>query len=136
MAHLRQHGAALPASYLHFMAVTGRRLDGFLTGSDFEFDKLAWLREGADELLIESGLPAITPHGFAFAMHQGYQFYYLLEGRVYYYHEGWHHVEERFESFERFFESMVEMERRWRESRLPPPRPARPGFDQRNGSCH
>lgn len=104
---VRQGNVELPVSYRQFMLVAGRGVDDFLQGSDFTFDELDDMREAADELLVESGLNRLTSDSFVFAMHQGYQFYFFQNGKVYYYLEGEDHIERRFASFEEFFDSEI-----------------------------
>lgn len=98
----------LPESYLEFMKVAGNGVDGFLQGSDFTIKDLDGVRDAADELLLEAGLNRLPSNAFVFAMHQGYQFYFFQSGVVYYFREGNSCVERRFDSFEDFFDFVVQ----------------------------
>ena len=104
---VQQFRGKLPHSYLHFMEVAGNGIDDFLKGSDFTLKDLEGVREAADDLLREAGLEPLSPDAFVFVMHQGYQFYFFHDGCVYYFQEGADHIEKRFDSFEQFFDSVV-----------------------------
>ena len=98
----------LPSAYLQFMEAAGNGVDDFLRGSDFTIEDLDGVREAADELLVEAELEPLTSNAFVFVMHQGYQFYYFQDGAVYYFKEGESRTEKRFDSFESFFDSVVQ----------------------------
>lgn len=98
----------LPSTYLQFMEAAGNGVDDFLRGSDFTVEDLDGVREAADELLVEAGQEPLPSSAFVFVMHQGYQFYYFQDGAVFYFKEGDSRPEKRFDSFESFFDSVVQ----------------------------
>ncbi len=98
----------LPSTYLQFMEAAGNGVDDFLRGSDFTFEDLEGVREAAEELLAEAGLEPLSSCAFVFTMHQGYQFYYFQDGAVFYFMEGDYRPEKRFDSFESFFDSVLQ----------------------------
>lgn len=102
-----RYGDSLPESYIRFMAVAGNGVEDYLRGSDFVFGELDDIREAADQLLREAGLRPLDASDLVFSMHQGYQFYFLHNGGVYYFIEGAKHIEKRHDSFEQFFDSVV-----------------------------
>lgn len=95
--------ANLPDDYKQFLKHMGRSAPDFFVGSDFEYDKLLNLQEWATDLLNESDLEPLGKDAFVFMMHQGYQFYFFQNGKVNYYMEGEKASEERFSTFEDFF---------------------------------
>ncbi len=100
--------STLPDSYLQFMEMAGNGVDDFLTGSDIFLRDLEGMREAAEELLQEAGLPPLPQDAFVFSMHQGYQFYFFHNAGVYYFHEGAKEILKRYDSFDDFFESVVD----------------------------
>ncbi len=109
IAALVEHvDGCLPSSYIQFMEVAGNGVDDFLRGGDFTVEDLDGVREAADELLVEAGLEPLPSSAFVFTMHQGYQFYYFLDGAVYYFKEGQSRTEKRCDSFESFFDAVVQ----------------------------
>ena len=96
----------LPVDYRMFLLMMGRRANGFFTGSDFTFDKLIDIQNWASELLGECGMPELSSGAFVFIIHQGYQFYFLSEGAVFYYMEGETVFEKRHDSFDAFWDSI------------------------------
>jgi len=100
-------GIDLPDAYRQFLLVAGHGMDDYLSGSDYTLDELNGTREAADDLLVSAGLQPLPSEAFVFAMHQGYQFYFFLNGEVYYFGEGMDHIQKRFSSFESFFDSVT-----------------------------
>lgn len=103
-----QSEAVLPESYRQFMEVAGNGVADFLQGSDFTLRELDGVREAANELLEAAGLPTLPSDAFVFTMHQGYQFYFFDKGEVFYFREGAKDVEKRFDSFEEFFDYVID----------------------------
>lgn len=69
------YAVTLPAMYRAFLTVAGRGAGTLLLGTDFTSPLLLGLREGAEELLRDSGSAVTLPRdAFVFLMHQGYQF--------------------------------------------------------------
>ncbi len=101
----QQCSEPLPADYLQFLRVGGNGIEGFLTGVDYKYVEIDGMREAADELLVAAGLPPLSKNAFVFMMHQGYQFYFLEGGEVFYYYEGRSEIEKQFSSFEEFFDA-------------------------------
>ena len=99
----KKFGVSLPNDYKQFLMCMGHRAPDFFVGSDFEYNKLPDLQEGAAELLQECGQAPLAEGAFVFIMHQGYQFYFFDKGRIYYYMEDEDKFEERFSTFEEFF---------------------------------
>ena len=97
----------LPEDYKLFLRTCGHGVDDFMRGSAFTFDRLTDLLETAGELIDASRATTIPSGSIVFAMHQGYQFYFLNELGVYYYMEGESHFEKRHDSFGEFFKSVV-----------------------------
>lgn len=104
----KQSEAVLPDSYRLFMELAGNGVDDFLRGSDFTIQDLEGVKEAADELLVEAGLDPLPSNAFVFVMHQGYQFYFFQDDAVYYFQEGAKQVEKRFDSFEQFFDFVIQ----------------------------
>jgi len=83
----------LPQAYREFLQWMGYWGGGLFVGSDFFYDRLMNMQEGARALLEEDHYPGELPEdAFVFFMHQGYQFYFFRfsEGAdppVYYYLE-------------------------------------------------
>ena len=73
-------------------------------GSDYTLDRIDDMQIGAIELLQEERL-TLPPKSFVFYMHQGYQFFLLTPDAVLYYMEGKHHFENKFKTFEEFFDA-------------------------------
>jgi hypothetical protein len=97
----------LPESYRRFLHAAGNGVDDFLPGSDFTVSDLEGSRDAENEILSGSGLPFFPSDAFVFSMHQGYQFYFIHHGSVYYFLDGNEAVEKRFDSFDQFFRSVI-----------------------------
>lgn len=78
----------LPEDYVTFLRLMGRGAERFMVGTDWEFYRVMEMQEGAQELLAAEGVDKGFPPYFAFAMHQGYQFFCFREDGVYYFYEG------------------------------------------------
>lgn len=86
-------GRKFPWAYRQFLSVMGKGAGKFMRGSDVFYDRIDGLKDGANELLEEDGLPHLSDDCFVFWMHQGYQiaFFKFDEGddpTVYYFFEG------------------------------------------------
>jgi hypothetical protein len=74
-------GVELPRSYRDFLLVMGKGAGSLFVGTDFFYPRLLEVREGADELLLETKSSFQIPdNSFVFSLHQGYVFdeYFLL----------------------------------------------------------
>lgn len=95
----------LPDDYKYFLEKCGRKLDGYLVGTDWHYGELHDNQVAARELLQEVNAPEMPKGSLAFSMHQGYSFFYLNNEGVFFYLEGRKQSERQFESFAEFFES-------------------------------
>lgn len=112
----RTQGVQLPDDYRRFLILMGRKANiQHLVGSDYSFSQLNDLQEWGNELLAECQLPELPEGAFVIAMHQGYQFYFLWEGAVYYFLEGNSKFEKRFDSFTDWFCFFISIEENSRE---------------------
>jgi hypothetical protein len=67
-----------PQAYREFLHWMGYWGGGLLVGSDFFYERLMNMQEGARALLEEDHYPGELPEdAFVFFMHQGYQFYFF-----------------------------------------------------------
>lgn len=85
-------GLKLPVSYKQFLAVAGRGADRYMTGSDWEYERLDVINKEAVPLLAFHGFKALPDNAFVFWMHQGYQFAFFVcnendDPTVFYYNE-------------------------------------------------
>ncbi|HBK96928.1 MAG TPA: SMI1/KNR4 family protein [Microcoleaceae bacterium UBA10368] len=90
----RQYGLIIPMAYKEFLLWGGVCAGGLLQGSNYSYDDLSELREGAEELLERNEFPEPLPKdAFVFLMHQGYVFWFFTASEgddppVYGYEEG------------------------------------------------
>lgn len=88
IAHLQALSPVpLPEDYLTFLRLMGRGAERFMVGTNWEYCCLVDMQEGAQELLVADGADTGFPPYFAFAMHQGYQFFCFHEDGIYYFYE-------------------------------------------------
>lgn len=112
---LEQHlGLPIPRTYRAYLAIAGSSPPPELIGSDCHGNYLYDLREGAIELLKESGEPFSLPdNAVVFLMHQGYQFFFFHadgitdDPPVYYYFENRPSVERPYERFSDWVAAIV-----------------------------
>ncbi len=86
-------GAPLPEVYLTFLREMGRGAGDFMAGSSVFVDEIFLLKEWAEELIEENGLPNLPEDSFVFWFHQGYQMAFFILGesndpKVYFFGEG------------------------------------------------
>ena len=83
----------LPDAYKQFLKLMGKGSLNYMKGTDYTYNWLFEMKEGANEILLESNMKELAIETFVFWMHQGYQFcYFYLDSRiknpaVYYYNE-------------------------------------------------
>ncbi|MFB8798281.1 MAG: SMI1/KNR4 family protein [Microcoleus sp.] len=72
----RQYGLTLPMAYKQFLLWGGVCAGGLFEGSNYSYDDLSELREGAEGLLERDEFPEPLPKdAFVLMMHQGYIFW-------------------------------------------------------------
>jgi len=83
----------LPDCYKQFLKLMGNGSPNYMRGSDYTYNWLFEMKQGANEILLESNMKELPIDTFVFWMHQGYQFCYFHLDRhlnnpaVYYYNE-------------------------------------------------
>jgi hypothetical protein len=97
----------LPARYVEFLRVMGRSAGRLLAGTDVFYPDILGLRRDALELLSENGVAGLIQDGsVVFAMHQGYQVYWMNgaadDPPVLMYHEGDSAIRREWDSFTDF----------------------------------
>jgi hypothetical protein len=77
-------GFKFPADFRRYLGALGRAQGELFRGSDLaELGQLEQFREDALDLLSETDPTlSLPPQAIVFLFHQGYQFLYLLDGRV------------------------------------------------------
>lgn len=75
---VRDQPAAVGGGYRRFLELVGGGVGLFLEGSDALHPHVLGLRQAADDLLVENGIPvALAPADRVILMHQGYCFDFL-----------------------------------------------------------
>jgi len=68
---------SLPKVYKQFLKLMGNGAGAYMQGSSVFFKELFFLREWANDLLLENGMKPLSNSAFVFWMHQGYQVAYF-----------------------------------------------------------
>ncbi|MFE7854100.1 SMI1/KNR4 family protein [Streptomyces sp. NPDC057403] len=103
-----QHIESLPMYYEEFLRNMGRCAGQFLIGTDAFYPEMIGIKHDALELLAENGAShLIAENAIVFAMHQGYQVYWLEpsgsdDPPVAMYQEGSAELHTRWDSFSEF----------------------------------
>jgi hypothetical protein len=98
----------LPGRYLEFLRLMGRKAGRLLVGTDAFYPGILGLKRDAREILMDNGVTELLPEeSIVFAMHQGYQIYWMASGAlddppVFMYQEGGEGVFREWESFTAF----------------------------------
>jgi len=103
----QKYPVGLPPEYCDFLIVAGRHAGAFLLGTDYTYGQLDDLQEYARSLLEQNAVAGLPDQSFVVAVHQGYQFYFLNNGRVMFYMEGAEDFVEKASSFAEFFRFVV-----------------------------
>lgn len=78
-----QEVSTLPVYYEHFLRRLGRQSGALLVGTDILYPDILGLKQDAADLLQENRVKGFLPgDSVVFAMHQGYEFYWLRAGDV------------------------------------------------------
>ncbi|WP_422753327.1 SMI1/KNR4 family protein [Micromonospora sp. WMMD708] len=73
--------SSLPARYREFLSLMGREAGGLLRGTDAFFPGILDLQDRIAEFVLEDEvLTGVPSDAVAFAMHQGYQVYWMRDG--------------------------------------------------------
>lgn len=98
----------LPGRYVEFLRVMGRKAGRLLVGTDAFYPDILGLKQDASDLLAENGVGGlIQDESVVFAMHQGYQVYWISSSAlddppVFMYQEGGQGVSRVWDSFTDF----------------------------------
>ncbi|WP_148085959.1 SMI1/KNR4 family protein [Actinocorallia herbida] len=97
----------LPGAYREFLALMGRRAGRLLAGTDAFHPAIFGLKKSAPELSEGTAFEGIPPGALVFAMHQGYQVYWMEDvsaddPKVFFYQEGDDGIAREWESFTEF----------------------------------
>lgn len=98
----------LPARYIEFLRLMGRKAGSILVGTDIFYPDTLGLKPDGKQLLEENGLAVlISENSVVFAMHQGYQVYWMTsdgfgDPPVFMYQEGDETVSSTWPSFSAF----------------------------------
>ncbi|WP_173140072.1 SMI1/KNR4 family protein [Kibdelosporangium persicum] len=75
-----QELSGLPGAYVEFLTLMGRRAGKLLVGTDIFYPSIVGIKRDASELLEECGVRDLVPNdALVFAMHQGYQVYWMAD---------------------------------------------------------
>jgi len=98
----------LPQCYIEFLQLMGRKAGQILRGTDAFYPDILGVKNDAHELLTENGVEnLIGPNAVVFAMHQGYQVFWMADNHgddpsVLMYQEGDEGVSGEWKSFTSF----------------------------------
>ena len=113
IATIEQFNCSLPAEYLGFLAMAGKRSGKLFQGTDMLYAEILDLRPEAEELLAERNLAHLLPQeACVFSMHQGYVFNFFLpdcdDPAVFQYLEGDTFVTQPWNSFSDFLRDTID----------------------------
>lgn len=103
----------LPSAYVCFLRRIGRGAGRFLQGTDAFFPQIIGLKDAAEELFEENGVPiSLEDNSLVIAMHQGYQVFWFPtvkfdDPKVAMFQEGDQGILREWDSFSAYLNDMI-----------------------------